>query len=60
MELAMYKLLSYIKSILNLNSDIIVCPCGYKTTNRKKAIQHIAKHRDGIGNLDFNTGAVTW
>jgi hypothetical protein len=56
----MYKLISFIKKLLNLDSDIIICPCGYKTTSHKKAIRHIARHPGGIDNIDYNTGAVIW
>lgn len=55
----MSKLLGFIKSIIN--RPVIVCPCGYKTHNIKKAKHHLmTAHPEGTGVLDFNSDAIVW
>lgn len=58
-SLKMRKLINLITRLLK--KDIIVCPCGYKTTNKKKAIKHLmSSHKEGVGSIDISTGAIVW
>lgn len=51
--------LNTIKNVFKLK-PFIICPCGFKTTSKRQAKKHLSTHFLGVGDIDFETGAISW
>jgi len=60
MESIMQKLKVIIKNVFSKEKVNIVCPCGYKTTIKRRAMKHLNKHKLSIGSIDYSTGMIIW
>jgi len=56
----MQKLKVIIKNVFSKEKVNIVCPCGYKTTIKRRAMKHLNKHKLSIGSIDYSTGMIIW